>query len=195
MEGKLGIFINEQVGPELEKKGITGADIELVVAKGGASTIGMIVDVIAKCVQQIKNAFRIVTGGNRTTDEVIAAGNYDGKNDWVNGENFPMRPMPEGPREIVFLEFDHDPGSEEVLAEATRQGLERPRYEDALFFGEQHPEEQRSGPIVFLHEPWQDPYRFLDVLVLYCDGRFRRLGLSYFVNKWFQRCRFAFVRK
>ena len=192
---KLGTFINKQIGPELEKKGITEADIELVIEKGGVSAIDMIVDVIVKCVCQVKNAFRIMTEGTRTTDGVIAAGNYDWKNDRVNGENFPMRPMPEGPREIVFLEFDHDPGSEEVLAEAARQGLERPRYEDALFFGEQYPEEQRKAPIVFLHEPWRDPRRVLGVLVLSCLGRDRSLVLDYFDGGWGQRCRFAFVRK
>lgn len=192
---KLGTFIDEKVGPELEKKGITEADIELVATKGGALAISMIVDVIAKCVQQVKNAFRIMTVGNRTADEVITAGNYDWKNDLVNGKNFPMRPMPEGPREIVYLEFNHDLGSEEVLTEAQRQGLERPLYEDTLFFGEQHPEEQRKGPIVFLHEPWQDPIGNLLVLVLSCNDRGRNPHLGYFGSRWDRRCRFAFVRK
>ena len=191
---KLGVFIDEQVGPELEKKGITEADIELVGAKGGASAVGIFVQAFMQCLQQVKNAFRIMTGGTRTTDEVIEAGNYGWTNDMVNGKNFPMRPMPEGPREIVFLEFDHDPGSEEVLAEAQRQGLERPLYEDALFFGEQHPEEQRNAPIVFLHKPWQCPHGLLRVLVLDCDDG-NRLILNYFDGSWRQRCRFAFVRK
>ena len=191
---KLGVFIDEQVGLELEKKGMTEADISLVVEKGGVSAIGMIADAIVKCLQQVKNVFRIMTGGTRTTEEVVAAGNYNWKNDLVNGKNFPMRPMPEGPREIVFLEFDHDPGSEEVLAEAQRQGLERPLYEDALFFGEQHPEEQRNAPIVFLHKPWQCPHGLLRVLVLDCDDG-NRLILNYFDGSWRQRCRFAFVRK
>ncbi|KKU89782.1 MAG: hypothetical protein UY19_C0009G0031 [Candidatus Wolfebacteria bacterium GW2011_GWA2_47_9b] len=142
---KLGAFIDEHVGPELEKKGVTEADIESVIEKGGVSAVGMFVDAFMMCLQQARNAFRIMTGGTRTTDEVIEAGNYGWTNDMVNGKNFPMRPMPEGPREIVFLEFDHDPGSEEVLVEAQRQGLERPLYEDALFFGEQYPEEQRSA--------------------------------------------------
>jgi len=144
---------------------------------------------------KIIGSFQINTTGNRTAEEVVAAGNYDWRNDWVNGENFPMRPMPEGPREIVFLEFDHDPGSEEVLAEAQRQGFDRPMYEDALFFGEQHPEEQRNGPIVFLHEPRQDPVGYLVVLVLGCGGRDRHLLLRCFGRSWDRRCRFAFVRK
>ena len=187
--------IAEKVVVELAKKGVTEADIELVGTKGGASAIGIFVAAFMQCLQQVKNAFRIMTGGTRTTDEVITAGNYGWKNDLVNGKNFPMRPMPEGPREIVFLEFDHDPGSEEVLAEAQRQGLERPVYEDTLFFGEQYSEEQRNGPVVFLHEPWQNPHGRLFVLVLNCDDRDRRLGLVYFDGSWTPWCRFAFVRK
>jgi hypothetical protein len=192
---KLETFIDEEVGSELEKKGVTEADIELVGIKGGASAIGIFDDAFRGCLQQVRNTFRIMTGGNRTTEEVVAAGNYDWKNDWVNGKNFPMRPMSEGPREIVYLEFDYDPASEEVLAEAQRQGLERPRHDDVLFFGEQYLEEQRKAPVVFLHEPWHYPHRGLFVLVLYCGCRGRGLDLNYFGVRWRQRCRFAFVHK
>lgn len=184
--------IAEQVVVELAKKGVTESDIELVGTKGGSSAVGIFVAAFMQCLQQVKNAFPIMAGGTRTTDEVIVAGNYDGKNAWVNGESFPMRPMPEGPREIVFLEFDHEPDSEEVLAEAARQSLERPRYEDALFFGEQHPEEQRECPIVFLHEPTHCNLR---VLVLLCLDWGRVLDLNYFDGVWRRQCRFAFVRK
>ena len=195
MTDELGKFINRRVVSELEKKGVTEADISLVAEKGEVLVVDIFVDAFLKCLRQVKNAFRIMTGGTRTTNEVVAAGNYDWKDDMVNGENFPMRSMPEGPREIVFLEFDHDPSSEEVLAEAERQGLKRPRYEDALFFGEQHPEEQRKGPIVFLHESWQFPHGNLLVLVLVCVGRRRNLFLDSFGDRWARRCRFAFVRK
>jgi len=144
---------------------------------------------------KIIRPFQINTTGNRTTEEVVTAGNYDWTNGMVNGKNFPMRPMPEGPREIVYLEFDHNPTPEEAFAEAERRGLERPRYEDALFFGEQHPEEQRNASIVFLHEPWRGPRARLRVLVLGCVGRDRHLVLFCFGGRWFQRPRFAFVCK
>jgi len=195
MTDELGKFINRRVVSELEKKGLTEADISLVVEKGEVLAVDIFVDAFLKCLQQVNNVLRIMTGGTRTTEEVVAAGNYGWMNAMVNGDNFPMRPMPEGPREIVFLEFDHNSGSEEVLAEAQRQGLERPVYEDALFFGEQHPEEQRKDPIVFLHEPWRDPLGNLRVLVLDCDGRFRSLNPLYFDVSWARRCRFVFVRK
>ncbi|OGM95309.1 hypothetical protein A2524_04540 [Candidatus Wolfebacteria bacterium RIFOXYD12_FULL_48_21] len=138
---------------------------------------------------KIVGSFRINTAGNRTTEEVVAAGNYDWTNDRVNGENFPMRPMPEGPRKIVYLEFEVNPYLEEkVLVEAQRQGLERPLYEDVLFFGEQYPEEQRKGPIAFLHEPWHG-WR----VGLGRDKAGRGLGLNYFGGIYRRRCRFAFI--
>jgi len=134
-------------------------------------------------------------GGNRTTEEIIAAGKYDWKSSRVNGKNFPMRRIPEGPREIVLLEFDRKPANDEVLVKARRQGLERPRYEDALLFGEQYPEEQRKASIVFLHEPWKCFFCEQHVLVLNCDNGRRGLCMRYFGYRWGRRCRFAFVRK
>ncbi|KKU53835.1 MAG: hypothetical protein UX76_C0009G0025 [Candidatus Wolfebacteria bacterium GW2011_GWC1_47_103] len=94
---KLGAFIDEHVGPELEKKGVTEADIESVIEKGGVSAVGMFVDAFMMCLQQARNAFRIMTGGTRTTDEVIEAGNYGWTNDMVNGKNFPSIMIP-GPK-------------------------------------------------------------------------------------------------
>ncbi|OGM95314.1 hypothetical protein A2524_04565 [Candidatus Wolfebacteria bacterium RIFOXYD12_FULL_48_21] len=144
---------------------------------------------------KIIGPFQINTTGTRTTEEVFAAGKYDGKNNMVNGKNFPIRTMFKGTREIVLVEFDRDTSSEEVLAEAKRWGLKRPRCEDALFFGEQHPEEQCTAPILFLRKPawWRACVR-LFVLVLRCDGGRRTLCLNPFDGGWHQRCRFAFVR-
>lgn len=144
---------------------------------------------------KIVGSFRINTTGNRTTNEVIAAGNYDWKHDMVNGENFPMRPIPEGTREIVLLQFDHESTFKEAITEATMQGLEQPRYEDALLFGEQYPKEQRNAPIVFLHEPWQRLlFDYMGVLVLGFGVRHRSLLLNYFCDSFERQCRFAFIK-
>lgn len=190
--GKLGTFVDTRIVAELAKKGATEEDIELVSTKGEQLAADIFTETFMKCLQQITDVFRIMVGSTRATEEIIAASNYGWKVGLINNKNFPMRPMPEGLRRIAFLQFDHDPYTEEVLAEAKRQGLERPRYEDALFFGEQCPEEQHTAPVVFLHEPWSRRGR---VLVLDYDGRVSGLFLLRFDRKWPQRCRFAFVRK
>lgn len=146
---------------------------------------------------KIVGSFQIDTTGTRTTEEIIVAGNYDNVHKLINSENFPMRPMPEGYREIVFLKFDRNSTSEKVIVAAKRQGLECPRYEDALLFGEQYPGKQLAAPpVVFLHDPrWRlRAGREVIVLVSYVDGR-RDLTLRNF-DGWFgDGCWFAFVRK
>ena len=107
----------------------------------------------------IVGSFQINTTGNRTTEEVVAAGKYEEVVRCIN-LNYPLRPMPEGGREIVLMQFKHDPKfpvvltSELAIEVAKRHGLERPRYEDVLFFGEQYPKKgQNQESVVFLHDP------------------------------------------
>ncbi|OGM95313.1 hypothetical protein A2524_04560 [Candidatus Wolfebacteria bacterium RIFOXYD12_FULL_48_21] len=137
--------------------------------------------------------------GNRTIKEKIVAivtGQYGLGDTRINRKNFPMRPMPAGPRKIVLVDYDRAISADEVLAEAERRGLERPRHEDALFFGEQHPEEPCRAPIVFLHEPWRGSVLFLG----YGGGSMRNYNVNISLSidegaKWGAGCRFAFVQK
>lgn len=182
----------------LRKEGIPDEQIHELVREGEASDdlVSKIVAAVAETVKRAKNIFTLrVVGWNRTTEEVVAAGRYDWKDDAITTKNFPMRSRPEGKIEIEYLEFDYDPTSEQVLAEAKKRGnLERPTYEDALLFGEQHPEEQRKNPIVFLHERQaMDGARH--VLVLLVRDAERNLRLDWFDGRWYRYCRFAFVRK
>ena len=52
-------------------------------------------------------------------------------------------------RQIVFLAFDHDVSvtSERVLAESVLPGLRWPTFENALYFGIEHPDMQFGGPV------------------------------------------------
>jgi len=142
-----------------------------------------------------KHIFHLIVGGNRATEELVQAGKYNWVDENITNQNLPMRPRPNGEVVIELLEFDHDVSSEEVIKGAQKRGLERPSYEDALFFGEQHPEEQRKRPIVFLHEPWQSPRGGRNVLVLYGDSSGRSLSLDCFGGRWRRRYVFVFVRK
>jgi SAM-dependent methyltransferase len=111
----------------------------------------------------------------------------------VTSENFPARAAAPGPAEIVLLGFDRAVTASEALAEATRRGLARPTYEDALHFGAEHPEAQRAHPIVFLHEPWVGYFGRRDVLSLWSNAGRRELGLEGFDDRFASDCRFAFV--
>lgn len=147
-------------------------------------------------VQQAKNIFCLIVGQHKNTEEAVSAGKYDGVSDNINSQNFPMRSRPVGKRIVELIEFDYNPTSKQVLAEAEKRGLERPVYEDAFDFGEQFSEKQRERPIVFLHEPWQGPVGGRRVLVLHGDSSGRHLGLDWFDHgAGGRRVVFAFVRK
>jgi hypothetical protein len=138
--------------------------------------------------------YRVTTGDGRSTEALVEAGRYGYAHSCVTSENFPARHLGgHRVREIVLLEFEHALTSDEAIAAAARRGLERPGYEDALYFGAQHPEPQRQRPIVFLHDPWFGFFGRRDVLCLWCNAERRELGLEDFDAPWSPRHRFAFV--
>ncbi|MBM4443270.1 MAG: hypothetical protein FJ027_22895 [Candidatus Rokubacteria bacterium] len=110
-------------------------------------------------------------------------------------ENFPVAGAgPVRMRELVLLAFDREITAKAAHAEATRQGLREPSWEDALQFGVQHPDVQRERPIVFLHEPWVGYFGRRDVIVLWDNAGRRELGLDGFDDPFPARYWFAFVR-
>jgi hypothetical protein len=135
-----------------------------------------------------------IDGGHRSTEALVAAGDYGYAHSCVTSENFPARPgSAEAVREIVLLEFDQEVTADEALGEAVRLGLERPTYEDALYFGMEHPDVQRAQPVVFLHEPWVGFFGRRDVLCLWENAGRRELGLEGFDDRFGRHYRFAFV--
>jgi len=113
----------------------------------------------------------------------------------VSSENFPVgRSGPAAVRELVLLDFGQEITAGDALARAARLGLDRPRYEDALQFGIQHPDVQRVRPVVFLHDPWVGFFGRRDVLCLWSNAGRRELGLEGFDDTWSAGYRFAFVR-
>jgi hypothetical protein len=140
-------------------------------------------------------SYRITTGDGRSTEELVAAGHYGYAHSCVDSENFPVRKAEAGRlREIVLLAFDHDVTSDEATTDAARLGLERPTYEDALYFGIAYPDVQREGPVIFLHDPWFGFFGRRDVLCLWSNAGRRELGLEGFDDRWGREYRFAFVR-
>jgi hypothetical protein len=139
--------------------------------------------------------YRIITGDGRSTEELVAAGEYAYAHSCVTSDNFPARPFGQpDEREIVLLEVDRALTSDAIIAEARGHGLARPVYEDALYFGAQHPQVQRARSVVFLHDPWFGFFGRRDVLCLWSNAGRRELGLEDFDGLWTGHHRFAFVR-
>jgi hypothetical protein len=124
--------------------------------------------------RRVTDVYRITTGDGRSTEELVAAGEYGYAHSCLISENFPARhPEALRVREIVLLEFDHDVTTEQTIVAAVEAGLERPMYEDALYFGIEHPHVQR--PIIFLHDPWIGYFGRRDVICLWSNAG-RRAG-------------------
>ncbi len=147
--------------------------------------------------------YRIPREGSRSTEQLVEAGGYGYAHSCVTSENFPVRGASRGAargdgaevaaRDIVLVGFDRDVTAAEALAEAVRLGLERPSYEDALYFGVAHPSVQQEHPVIFLHDPWFGYFGRRDVLCLWSNAGRRELGLEGFDDTWGPRHRFAFV--
>jgi len=139
--------------------------------------------------------YPIGAGDGRSTEALVEAGGYAYAHSCVSSDNFPARRAGgRATREIALLEFEREVTTDDVFAEAGRLGLERPTYEDALYFGIAHPDVQRERPVVFLHDPWFGFFGRRDVLCLWCNAGHRELGLEGFDGPWRRDYRFAFVR-
>jgi ribosomal protein S18 acetylase RimI-like enzyme len=139
--------------------------------------------------------YRITVGDGRSTEALVAAGQYGYAHSCLDSESFPARHFGgERAREIVLLELDRSLPSDAIIAAAARLGLERPTYEDALYFGVAHPEAQRERPIVFLHDPWFGFFGRRDVLCLWSNAGRRELGLEGYDDPRDPTHRFAFVQ-
>ena len=126
---------------------------------------------------------------------MVQAGNYGYAHSCVTSDNFPARHAA-GPRvrDIVLVDFGREITSAEALGQAALLALERPDYEDALYFGVQYPQVQTERPIVFLHDPWVGFFGRRDVLCLWTNAGRRELGLEGFDDRWSAAYRFGFVR-
>ena len=131
-------------------------------------------------------------GGSHTMDEAMQAGAYDGVHSYVNSENFPIEARPETTVTVELVDLDRIAWSRDAVASFEGAGLRRPTPEEAVCFGQQHPDAQRHRPIVWPHEPFAhaDGPR---VLVHFGGSGYRSLDL-FPDSAWGAYCLFAGVR-
>ena len=198
----LALSIMQGLMKHAEAKGLTPDDIhwlssqqDVDVGKVLEEMTEQMAEVVKAARARVGKVFRIVRGGKRTTEQVVGATTHTYINDGITSANFPLIESLEEERELVAFQvpdYDHDPSSEEILAELKTRGLERPTYEDGLKFDEAHPDEK--GVFVFLHMPWQGPDRLLRVLVVSLGEASRGLHLIWFAGGWDRSCWFVGVR-
>ena len=97
----------------------------------------------------------------------------------------------------VIVDPGRDFSEEEGLAILKEKGLERPTYEHAIRFAEQHGKattSEKKPYVIFLHETWLNPDRSRRVVYLRRSARYRKLFLSYPGNRFNDFCVLAGVR-
>ncbi|MDE2071576.1 MAG: hypothetical protein KGI70_02490 [Patescibacteria group bacterium] len=130
----------------------------------------------------------------RSLDQMVAAGNYDWKNDNITAKKFSVVGNGIEQFEVKVFHFDRTMSSEAAVEAIKAAGFEPGKIEHLLSFGEKYPEEQRKYPITALGSVARvGGYRHVPYLYRY-DAE-RRLGLFWWVNGWNGRCRFLAVRK
>lgn len=143
------------------------------------------------------SAFIVKMGGANNTDEITKALGFP-FNDWITQKNFPLKPS-ENPTEdeIEIVDPGRDFSEEEGLQILKNKGLERPTYEHAIRFAEQHGKTTTSKKkpfVIFLHEAWRDPNRDRRLVCLDRGAEYRRLGLHYPDGRFSDRCVLAGIR-
>lgn len=136
----------------------------------------------------------------RKIEDVIEASKYDEVNflitEGVGKKRLSLQDQGAGEWEVVIIGTDDESiSSGDVLSQARRMGLVRPSYGDAFLVGEQHPDEQIAGPIVFLHDPQYMWSGHSFNLVLDTSRKGRIISLVSSGGWWHSGFRFAFRKK
>jgi hypothetical protein len=131
-------------------------------------------------------------------EAMIAAGNYDWKNDNIAAEKFPVEGTGIGQFETKIFHFDRYLSSDDAVAAIKDEDRERPwepaKIEHLLAFGAAHPDEQRKYPIIGLGSV-AEVYGLRLVPYLYEGGARRDLGLGWWDDDWDGDYRFLAVRQ
>jgi hypothetical protein len=143
-------------------------------------------------------SFRLTVDYGQTLEQMIAAGNYDWKNDDLTAKRFPIKGAGIVEFEACLFHFDRVIESKDAIKAIESADKDNPwtpaKTEHVLSFGIAFPEEQRKYPIVGLGSVAQvDGDR--RVPGLWRGGSGRSLDLRWFGDGWYWYCRFLAVRQ
>jgi len=148
---------------------------------------------------KITNEITTNLAKRRAIQDVIKASKYDEINflitEGVQKKRLSLIDEYPGVHQIVIIGTDESISSGDVLSAAQKMGLIRPSYGDAFLVGEQHPDEQIAGPIVFFHDPQYMWSGYSFNLVLDVNKKGRLISLVSSGGWWHSGFRFAFRRK
>lgn len=144
------------------------------------------------------DTFYLTVDYGLSLEQMIAAGQYDWKNDDITEKRFPIKDGGIMEFEACHFHFNRNISSENAIKEIEAADSKNPwsaaKIEHVLSHGKTFPEEQRKFPILGLGSVAKvDGDRYVPGLDE--DGSGRGLGLSWFGGGWGSIGRFLAVRK
>ena len=193
----LGLFTDFVQGVREGLKHAGGTDKQLEGLREEsliATVVGLLMVPVRAVLQFLDRTISITPDLSKTMTQLIADGRYD----WVNGDVAKHFSIASGqgvhPVDVHLLHYNKQMTSDQVLADVERQGLRPVTFQELLWIGIQHPELQRTFPIIALGTVVQvHGYRY--VACLGRGDRERSLYLRWSDGEWHEVCRFAAVRK
>ncbi len=116
-------------------------------------------------------------------------------NDSLTVADFPVYKTGSEEVDYEYVEFDHDPTTQEVLDEIDRRGLRVPDRAEAEVFLDKNPDEPKKRWIAALCGTVSIRYGYRGVADVDANGRCRGLDWDRLGNRWGRRGRFLAVRK
>lgn len=141
-------------------------------------------------------AYPITVDYGQTVAQTIKAGKYDWVDGNINQKSFPHnRKQGKAELTVELVHFSRIMDSDKVVEALDQMGLRPATLVELCALGAQHPELQRSFPIVALGSVWNHPLGGRGVSCLGRNGTRRILNLSWWNTVWRESCRFAGIRK
>lgn len=131
---------------------------------------------------------------NLSLPDMITAGHYDDVNDNITPERFPIQGSGKRQVTIALVHPGKEVESQPLIDEMDALGYRPATNAELLALGARYPELQREIPVIALGSLAEVRAHRRVMYLDNWDGK-RKLNLHWFAGRWYEVCRFAFVKK
>lgn len=128
-------------------------------------------------------------------EEAIKRGQFDWVNPYIIPENFPPKGKGKVKAEVELIHFDRYISTNVAVNNLRKMGYRSAGLRELLALGEKNPDIHKEFPVVALGSVWHDANGDANVPCIYRSGKARSLRLVGYGGGWYERWRFAAVRK
>jgi len=152
---------------------------------------------MSKAELSVTGAYRVCIAPDQTIEKLLETGHYEFISPYMRELQFPRadyRVSRDEVHEIELVYFGHDISTDDALKELDKRGLRPANAVELLAFGASFPDVQREFPVVALGQVFPYPHGSRNVVALGSLGE-PRCVFVWPAHDWYDRCRFAAIRK